>query len=30
MVEEMIYGESPTFDDMIAELRKLNRNINQQ
>ena len=30
MVEEMIYGEAPSFDDMITELRNLNRKINQQ
>ena len=30
MVEEMIYGVAPSFDDMITELRNLNRKINQQ
>ena len=30
MVEEMIYDEAPSFDDMITELRNLNRKINQQ
>lgn len=30
MVEEMIYGEAPSLDDMITELRNLNRKINQQ
>ena len=30
MVEEMIYGEAPSFDDLITELRNLNRDINQK
>ena len=29
MQEEMIYGESLPFDEMIAQLRELNQHINQ-